>query len=90
MYIPLITATLMHLGIYFSPNIKRLTENRILKSVYHIAFVLCSLFVVPVVKLLLSDSPVSASEQTGSYFFYLAIPVLLFVCVKRFWCKRAS
>ncbi len=90
MYIPLVTAIVMLLGLFFSPYVRGLTTNRILKSVYHIAFVLCSLFVVPVVILPLADSPVAASTQTGSYFFYLGILVLVFVCVKRFWWKRVA
>lgn len=90
MYIPLVTVIIMLLGLFFSPYVRGLTKNSILKPVYHITFILCALFVVPGVILPLADSPVAASTETGSYFFYLGILALAFVCVKCFWWNRVA
>ncbi len=89
MLIALITATLMITGLYYSPKLRELTDNKILKSAYHILGILFALLAPMMIIFPMLGVPVYVGSLTGKFFAMFGIPTLIFVGVKKLRSKKA-
>ncbi len=89
MLIALITATLMIVGLYFSPKLRELTDNKILQSTYHILGIFFILFGPMAIIFPIFGVSVYAASLTGKFFAMLGIPTLIFVGVKKMRSRKA-
>lgn len=78
----IICAVFILTALYFSPNIRKLTDNKRLQSVFHIVFVLVALL-APILVLPVLGLPVYVASLTGKYMVYLGIPLIVFVLIKK-------
>ncbi len=78
----IIAAAFILTALYFSPNIRKLTDNKRLQSVFHIVFVLVALL-APILVLPVLGLPVYVASLTGKYMVYLGVPLVVFVLIKK-------
>ncbi len=89
MLIALITAILMITGLYHSPKLRDFTDNKILKSVYHILGILFALLAPMMIIFPMLGVPVYVGSLTGKFFAMFGIPTLVFVGVKKLRSRKA-
>ena len=90
MLIALITAILMIAGLYFSPKLRELTDNKALQSTYHIIGILLILFGPTAIVFPTLGVSVYVSSLTGKFLAIFGIPTLIFVGVKKLRSRKAD
>ena len=90
MIIALILAILMITGLYLSPKLRQLTDNKALKSIYHILGIFFILSVFPPLTLILFNASPDTAELTGRLFSIFGIPTLIFCGIRRLRSRREN